>query len=436
MNLHYFILLYLATSSLSYFVQSKNDGFSIELIHRDSPKSPFYNPALNQRQLMYNALQHSINRASLLWSNSQLSTSIIPDINGVYLTKISIGTKPSAKLAVVDTGSDLIWIQCQPCIHCYKQESPIFNPKNSSTYRPISCNSTRCKNLPGSSCDSKKKTCSYYAGYNDQSFSFGDLASDTFTFDDATNITRRMRLSFPNITFGCGRRNNITIRDVETTGIIGLGASPYSLVSQIKLTFGHKFSYCLVPFFQLNVSSRLNFGEKALISPSKHMVTTPLFLKPPKVYYFLKLLGISIGDKIIRFHNISKNVHDGGKIAIDSGTTITFLPKHMYSDMKTIMKREIKLKPLRSNTTRFFHLCYRGLHVSDVPPITFEFQNAKLELEAINSFVNIGYDVICLAFAPTKHLPIFGNIAQTNFFVAYDLDKKTVSFKPQNCAKL
>lgn len=436
MKLHYFILLYLA--SLSYFSQSENeDGFSIELIHRDSPKSPFYNPALNPRELMYNALQHSIKRASFLSSTSQLSTSVISDINGVYLTKISIGTKPKAKLAVVDTGSDLIWIQCQPCIHCYKQKTPIFNPKNSSTYRPISCNSSQCKKLPGGSCDRKKKTCLYFAGYIDQSFSFGDLASETFTFEDATNSTRRKRLSFSNVSFGCGRRNNITIHDVELTGVIGLGASPFSLVSQIKPIFGHKFSYCLVPFFQSNVSSKLNFGEKALLSSSKHlvtMVTSPLFIKPPKVFYFLHLLGISIGNKTIRFHNTSKYVHEGGNIAIDSGTTFTFLPTEIYSEMKTIMKRKINLKPLRSNTTRFFHLCYRGLRVSDVPPIRFQFENATVKLEAINSFVNIGKDVICLAFAPTKHLPIFGNVAQTNFFVAYDLEKKTVSFRPQYCA--
>ncbi|XP_070037919.1 aspartic proteinase CDR1-like [Nicotiana tomentosiformis] len=273
---------------------------------------------------MINALQRSINRANLFTSNSQLSTSIIPDIKGLYLTKISIGTKPSVKLAVVDTGSDIIWIQCQPCIHCFQQKTPIFNPKSSSTYKSISCNSTRCKNLPGSSCDLAKNTCLYSARYNDQSFSFGDLATETFTFDDSTNITRKRRLSLSNITFGCGRRNNLTIGDVELSGIIGLGASPFSLVSQIKSTFGRRFSYCLVPFYQLNVSSRLNFGEKALLSGVK--------------------------------------------------------------------------------------------------------------LNAINSFVNIGDGIVCLAFAPTEFLPIFGNVAQTNFLVGYDLDKMIVSFEPTNCA--
>ncbi|KAK4372272.1 hypothetical protein RND71_007656 [Anisodus tanguticus] len=233
MKLHYFILLYVAASILSnlfHFSQSENDGFSIELIHPDSPNSPFYNPTLNQRQRMENALQHSINRANYLLSNSQLSTLIIPDTKGLYLTKILVGTKPSVKLVVVDTGSDLIWIQCKPCIHCFKQNTPIFNPQNSSTYKTISCNSTQCKNLPGSSCDPMKKTCLYFASYNDQSFSFGDLASETFSFDDSTNITRRKRLSVSNITFGCGKRNNLTIGDVEPTGIIGLGASPYSLI--------------------------------------------------------------------------------------------------------------------------------------------------------------------------------------------------------------
>ena len=68
----------------------------------------------------------------------------IPDSSGAYLgtlefvVTVGFGT-PARKYAVVfDTGSDVSWIQCQPCSgHCYKQHDPIFDPTKSATYAAI-----------------------------------------------------------------------------------------------------------------------------------------------------------------------------------------------------------------------------------------------------------------------------------------------------------
>jgi hypothetical protein len=62
-------------------------------------------------------------------------------------------------------------------------------------------------------------------------------------------------------------------------------------------------------------------------------------------------------------------------------------------------------------------------------------------LHPISTFVRIADDVVCFAFTSTNptdkdDIPIFGNLAQQNLLVGYDLKQKTVSFKPMDCTKV
>ncbi|GLJ18896.1 hypothetical protein SUGI_0337630 [Cryptomeria japonica] len=65
-----------------------------------------------------------------------------------FLVSMGIRTPPQKMVAIVDTGSDLIWKQCQPCKNCYDQTDPIFDPSKSSTYAKLPCNSSLCSSLP------------------------------------------------------------------------------------------------------------------------------------------------------------------------------------------------------------------------------------------------------------------------------------------------
>ncbi|KAK3199010.1 hypothetical protein Dsin_022425 [Dipteronia sinensis] len=49
--------------------------------------------------------------------------------NAAYLVKVGIGELEDEYWLIFDTGSDLTWIQCKPCLSCYDQVDPIFNPK-------------------------------------------------------------------------------------------------------------------------------------------------------------------------------------------------------------------------------------------------------------------------------------------------------------------
>ncbi|KAL0332628.1 UNVERIFIED_CONTAM: Aspartic proteinase nepenthesin-2 [Sesamum calycinum] len=160
---------------------------------------------------------------------------------------LSIGTPPLCYPAILDTGSDLTWTQCQPCRQCFDQPTPIFDPKNSPTFSKVDCSSNFCTELPGSICN--QGTCLYSYGYGDGSYTNGFLATETFTFED---------VPVPNLVFGCGFDNEGNFNG--STGLVGLGRGMLSLVSQLQEP---KFSYCLPAFGDASATGKLLMGSQA-----------------------------------------------------------------------------------------------------------------------------------------------------------------------------
>ena len=105
----------------------------MDLVHRDSPKSPLYNHSLTPSQCVATALNRPLQWYDYFKSGL---ASIIPN-HGEFLMKLSFGKPPVEMLVIVDTGSDLTWIQCEPCTNCFKQNFTIFSPNKSSTYKVI-----------------------------------------------------------------------------------------------------------------------------------------------------------------------------------------------------------------------------------------------------------------------------------------------------------
>ncbi|KAJ8650625.1 hypothetical protein MRB53_003648 [Persea americana] len=127
-------------------------GFSVELIHHDSPKSPFYNASDSPFDRVWRAIDRSNSRINYFISSTSAvsrkepSSTVVPRAAS-YFMSISLGTPPFEIVAIADTGSDLIWTQCLPCKSCFKQVAPIFDPSKSSTYTNVSCNSNTCTEL-------------------------------------------------------------------------------------------------------------------------------------------------------------------------------------------------------------------------------------------------------------------------------------------------
>jgi len=100
---------------------------------------------------------------------------------GEYLMRYSIGTPPVEVYGILDTGSDITWLQCRPCQNCFKQSTPIFDPSKSKTYKTISCTSDICGSTLGTSCEAPTRSCKYFIHYSGGAQSQGDLSLETLT---------------------------------------------------------------------------------------------------------------------------------------------------------------------------------------------------------------------------------------------------------------
>ncbi|KAF3680796.1 putative aspartic proteinase CDR1-like [Capsicum annuum] len=433
-------LILLSFFHLSFVCCRKSvNGFTLDLIHNDSPRSPFHNPSSTPYERFQNAFHRSLSRASFfnkIGVNSIQST-VIPT-RGEFLMKISVGTPPVDTLVIVDTGSDLTWTQCKPCVKCFKQVIPIFNPKSSSSYKTVSCTDKLCREV-SKPIKCTKNVCNYVVNYGDQSHTSGDLSIETFRFAS----TSGKDVSIPNIVFGCGHQNAGTFNNA-TSGIIGLGGGNVSIVNQMHQEIKGKFSYCLIPLAisssNPNVTSHINFGDNAIVS-GPGVVSTPLFRNPMQpTFYFLNLKAVSVGSNRVKYQSspISPPAGDGdhGNIIIDSGTVLTFIPDAFYLNLGSLLMRSVNATR-KDDPSGTFTVCYEPNEngTINVPKIVAHFTDADLELSPTSVFAKVADDLVCLTIVPGNQVAIFGNLLQSNFLIGYDLVANKVSFKPTDCTK-
>ncbi|KAG4171285.1 hypothetical protein ERO13_A12G200100v2 [Gossypium hirsutum] len=411
------------------------NGFSVDLIHRDSPLSPLYSPLETPFVRFYNAYNRSISRINRFRpSYSEAVWSDIMASGGEYFMNISIGTPPVLVLGIADTGSDLTWVQCKPCEECYRQKPPLFDPMKSSTYKSVQCGSGPCNALDSSDrvCDQEQNTCKYSYSYGDRSFTRGNVALEKFTIGAANSTRIDSPVSFPNLVFGCGHKNGGTFDDVGS-GIIGLGGGPLSLVKQLSKSIHGKFSYCLQAPDSAAKSSKLIFGtatDSNVVSTS-----TPLVDRDPSTYYYVTLEAISVGDKKLAYgRGSASSATEEGNIIIDSGTTLTFLESEFYNSLESALEEAIEAKRV-SDPKGLLSPCFEADKDMDLPIITFHFSGADVKLQPWNTFAQVQDHMVCFTIVPSNDIAIFGNLSQMDFLVSYDLEERSVSFTPTDCPK-
>lgn len=281
------ILLLVSFTCLISLIQSYNNGgVTIDMIHRDSPLSPSHDSSKTRFQRLRNAFHRSFSRKSSLLQKSskprphaKATEAPITNGGGAYLIEYKIGTPPVRQLSIADTGSDLTWIQCQPCSNCYNQDYPLFDSAATKSYRPLPCHSDICADGGSTSC-SDEKVCNYRTFYEDGSYSQGELAAETLTLG---------MKDFTNFVFGCGNNNAGYFNQTES-GIFGLGNGAVSFVKQQKRSVNGRFSYCLTSLDSA-VPSKISFGKNADVA-GPNVVSTPLLSKDSDTYYYLMLKGI------------------------------------------------------------------------------------------------------------------------------------------------
>ncbi|XP_072994842.1 aspartyl protease family protein At5g10770-like [Typha latifolia] len=424
---------------ISYYVLLEgSDEQRLNLVHQHGPCSPLHHKKnLSHKQILIN------DQSRVDWIHRQISSSTfkqqgklqdslasatIPARSGSslnvgnYIVSIGIGTPRRDFSVVFDTGSDVTWIQCKPCVdYCHPQEDQLFDPLQSSTYANISCGSPYCSQLSSDGCSASG--CLYSVRYGDGSYTVGFFAQDTLTLTPSNVV--------PNFRFGCGENNKGLFGG--TAGLLGLGGDTTSLVSQAYQKFGGVFSYCIPP--TISSTGYLAFGSSSTTTNVKY---TPMLTDPDTpTFYFLNLVAISVGGQNLP---IPPAVFSTAGTIIDSGTVITRLPPDAYSALRSAFRQ--KMSGYKSAPAmELFDTCYdfTGYNNITIPPVALQFDGGvtvKLDLSGILYFPSMSQSQACLAFAgnnDSNSIAILGNTQQRTFNVVYDISREVIGFSPGGC---
>ncbi|XP_024370145.1 aspartic proteinase nepenthesin-1 [Physcomitrium patens] len=349
--------------------------------------------------------------------------------SGEYVLQISLGTPPQQFSAIVDTGSDLCWVQCAPCARCFEQPDPLFIPLASSSYSNASCTDSLCDALPRPTC-SMRNTCTYSYSYGDGSNTRGDFAFETVTLNGST---------LARIGFGCGHNQEGTFAGAD--GLIGLGQGPLSLPSQLNSSFTHIFSYCLVDQSTTGTFSPITFGNAA--ENSRASFTPLLQNEDNPSYYYVGVESISVGNRRVPTPPSAFRIDANGVggVILDSGTTITYWRLAAFIPILAELRRQISY-PEADPTPYGLNLCYDISSVSasslTLPSMTVHLTNVDFEIPVSNLWVlvdNFG-ETVCTAMSTSDQFSIIGNVQQQNNLIVTDVANSRVGFLATDCSTL
>ncbi|XP_073157764.1 protein ASPARTIC PROTEASE IN GUARD CELL 2 [Henckelia pumila] len=343
--------------------------------------------------------------------------------SGEYFVRIGVGSPARSQYMVIDTGSDIVWVQCQPCRQCYHQSDPVFDPAYSASFSGVSCSSTVCDRVENSGCHSG--WCKYEVSYGDGSYTKGNLALETLTIGHTM---------VQNLAIGCGHMNRGMF--VGAAGLLGLGGGSMSIVGQLGGQTGGAFSYCLVSR-GTESSGSLEFGRSVLPVGAAWV---PLLRNPrAPSFYYIGLSGLGVGGERVPIPDNTFQITefgDGG-VVMDTGTAVTRLPADAYEAFRDTFIAETGNLP-RAPGVSIFDTCYDlgGFVTVRVPTVSFFLSGGPiLTLPARNFLIPVDESgTFCFAFAPSSStLSIIGNIQQEGIQISFDGANGFVGFGPNVC---
>ncbi|XAR62504.1 Nepenthesin [Bertholletia excelsa] len=348
---------------------------------------------------------------------------------GEYMVTVGLGTPKRDISLIFDTGSHVLWTQCKPCLKCYKQLEPIFDPPASKTFKTVPCSSRRCSQPEGvfgiyTNCSSN--SCIFVGSYGDGTFTLGNLAVDKLTLTPSVAVN--------NYIFGCGHYNGGP--NGLAAGIMGLGRAPVSIVSQISPD--KYFSYCLPKISSCSSTGHLSFGKPKDISKLKF---TPLWTNYPfaiPYIYAINVTGIKVAGKMLP---IPESAFRSGIQIIDSGTTATSFLKPIYTVLLTAIRREMQKYP-PTKGDNITDTCYnlRKYKTVRLPKVSFYFKgDVEVPIPPFGLFFGENTSQICLAVSSVDPgsgedpVAFIGNLAQQTLEIGHDVLNARIGFASGGC---
>ncbi|CAI5491660.1 unnamed protein product [Closterium sp. Naga37s-1] len=393
----------------------------------------------------------------------QLGGNMEMTIAGLYWAEVQLG-QPVQKFKVqIDTGSDVMWVTCAPCLACPVASTVVLSPPyditKSSTAQVVDCGTSTCSALQqtrrtlGQGCldilypNSGDPRCYYGIQYADNSSSTGYLVKDRLTFSTLGGDPASM-----DYLFGCGfkQSGNLVSGNHLVDGVMGLNMGALSMLTQMQVArkTNGVFAHCLGGE-ELGGGS-LIFGtvlEDGLLYTS---------LLDDRSHYYVQLNGISVGGQ--RLPGIDQSsfssqpdVFGGsgslqaGGVIMDSGTTLAMFPTPIYNTWLDAVTSLITL-PQVGATSDF--LCYDfGSNKYEelskyFPTVTLHFEGADMTVEPPGYVFLHSNGVVmaaCIGWQPMlggdfSKITVIGDIVLRNHLVVYDTDNMKLGWAPYDCS--
>ncbi|XP_073224151.1 aspartic proteinase 36 isoform X2 [Cicer arietinum] len=148
-----------------------------------------------------------------------------PNSYGLYTTKIMLGSPQKEFTVMIDTGSDLLWVNCNTCDNCPQSSGlgvklNFFDMSSSSTAALVHCSNPVCPSrIQGADvqCFPHANQCSYSNKFQDGSGTSGDYVTDKIYFD---TIPEKSSLASGNssATILFGPNYNLNLESIAVNG--------------------------------------------------------------------------------------------------------------------------------------------------------------------------------------------------------------------------
>ncbi|XVF84417.1 hypothetical protein PTKIN_Ptkin17bG0035300 [Pterospermum kingtungense] len=366
-----------------------------------------------------------------------------PDGLGLYYAKIGIGTPAKDYYVQVDTGSDIMWVNCIQCQECPKRSSlgidlTLYNIKDSSSGKLVSCDDEFCYAINGgplTGCTANM-SCPYLEIYGDGSSTAGYFVKDIVLYD---RVSGDLETSSANgsVIFGCGatQAGNLDSSNEEALdGILGFGKSNSSMISQLASSGKVKkmFAHCLD-----GVNGGGIFAIGHVVQPKVNL--TPLV--PNQPHYNVNMTAVQVGHDLLNFTTDIFESGDRKGTIIDSGTTLAYLPEIVYEQL--IAKILSQQPHLKLQTVRDEYTCFQYSESVDegFPNVTFHFENSVVlkvypheYLFSYNGLWCIGWQNSGMQSRDRKNMTLLGDLVLSNKLVLYDLENQAIGWTEYNCS--
>ncbi|XP_014512169.1 aspartic proteinase-like protein 2 isoform X1 [Vigna radiata var. radiata] len=364
---------------------------------------------------------------------------------GLYYTKVKMGTPPKEFNVQIDTGSDILWVNCNTCSNCPQSselgiELNFFDTVGSSTAALVSCTDPICTTgVQGASaeCSTRANQCSYSFKYGDGSGTAGYYVSDALYFNLIVGQTPLPPVnSSATIVFGCSiyQSGDLTKTDKAVDGIFGFGPGALSVVSQLSSRgiTPKVFSHCLKG--DGDGGGILVLGE---IKESS-IVYSPLV--PSQPHYNLNLQSIAVNGQPLPINPaVFATSNDRGTI-VDCGTTLAYLVQEAYDPLVTAITTAVSQSAQQTNSKG--SQCYLvTTSIGDIfPLVSLNFEGgASMILKPEQYLMHNGYregaEMWCIGFQNVQEgVSILGDLVLKDKIVVYDLAHQRIGWANYDCS--